>query len=109
MLFQAVVDFAVLAQHRASTAALQAEEQEFGVSQGCGFCSVACQVCPLAIAPYTAERAAGWGSPSSSELLQASAPCAPITGPGHPPNPPPGDGHLQDLLYTELSGALITI
>jgi len=39
VLVQAVVDFIVLAEHRASAAALQAEEQESGVSQGCGFCS----------------------------------------------------------------------
>ena len=106
MLLQAVVDFAVLAEHRASTAALQAEEQEFGASQGCGFCSVACQVCPLVVAPYLAEGAAGWGSPSSAERWQGSAP--PALGLGTHRNPP-GDGRLQRLLCTELPGALVTI
>lgn len=99
VLLQAVVHFAVRAEHGASTAALQAEEQEFGVSQGCGFCSVACQVCPLALALHPAAGATGWGSPSSAEPLQGSPPCAPIAGHGHPPNRPRGWPPSGSALY----------
>lgn len=72
-LLQAVGGFAVLAEHRATTSALQTEEQEFGASQGCGMCSVACQVCPSAIAPYPARGATGWGSSFPAECWQDSA------------------------------------
>lgn len=104
-LLQAVVDFAVFAEHRASTAALQAEEQEFGASRGCGFCSVACQVFPLAIAPYPAKGTTGWGSPWSARHWQGSAPLSLGLG----THRTPWDSHLQGLLCTELPGALVTI
>lgn len=73
-LLQAVGGFADLAEHRTATSALQAGEQEFGASQGRGLCSVACHVCPSAIAPYPAKGATGWGSPFAAERWQDSAP-----------------------------------
>lgn len=75
------------------------KSRNLGRLKGCGFCSVACQVCPLAIALYPAEGAAGWGSPSSAEPLQGSASRTPITGPAHPPNPPLGTVAYRTVTY----------